>query len=200
MNFRQVSQPRRSVPTSTLNEYIASFEENLYAVWPVLDAPDLTRRLELLNSDIETYVLSLALSAAVASQLQLPVFGPDPKIDAAYMASQVVKIRSRYDYREGCSLDTIRTSFFLHVYYAVLLKYHSSMLYLQEAITFARLLVVRFKEQLDVRTEQLDTLMTLLVSHSGTHSIANLSYLEFRVLIMPSICTFSNGIPRCLTN
>lgn len=74
------------MPTATLNEYITRFGESLYTVWPILDAACLSSRLDA-DQEIEAYTLALALSAATASQLQLPVFGPNPKIDAAYMAS-----------------------------------------------------------------------------------------------------------------
>ncbi|KAI9744326.1 MAG: hypothetical protein M1818_002478 [Claussenomyces sp. TS43310] len=161
--------------SATLNGYIALFEESLYAVWPIVDAACLSRRLDHADQDIEAYVLASALSAATASQLQLPVFGSNSKIDAAYLASQTVKGRSLYDYREEPSLDAIRTSFFLHVYHATLLKYHSSMIFLQEAIAFAKLLWVRFQEQQDGRREELDTLLTLLVSPPG-HDDLSIDY------------------------
>lgn len=148
-----------------LEEYIAYFENGVYAVWPILYVPCLLNRLSLTEEgDLGAYVLACALSAATASQLQLPVLGSDPKINAAYLAAQALKCRTRYQYREQPSLDAIQTSFFLHIYYATLLKFRSSMMFLQEAIAFAKLLEVTPSLQQNCRPEELGDIRTLLVS------------------------------------
>jgi hypothetical protein len=52
------------------------------------------------------------------------------------------------------------------------------MIFLQEAIAFAKLLEVRFQEQHDHRREELDTLVTLLVSIPGDDVLfMNVPYL-----------------------
>lgn len=99
------------------------------------------------NTDNEAYILAVALSAATGAQLQLPIFGTENKIDAAYLAAEVCRCRSIYEYREKSSYDAVLTSFFLHIYYATLLKPRSSMMFLQEAITFAKLLEIEYEEE-----------------------------------------------------
>lgn len=152
------------VPKAVLSQYIDVYALRLHSVWPVLDSMHLLSCLDGEDTNIEVYILALALSAATSTQLQLPVFGDDAEIDAAYLAAEIIRCRSTYDYRENPSYDTIVTSFFLHVYYATLLKSRSSMMFLQEAISFAKLLEIEYEERNDSRRDELQTLLTLLVS------------------------------------
>lgn len=132
-----VKSPRtKPVPSTILNHYITIYAEHLYQVWPVLDSGCLSKRLSNVEPpDIEAYILAAALSAATASQLQLPIFGSEHDIDATYLAAEVNRCRSIYEYREKSSYDAVLTSFFLHIYYATLLKPRSSMTFLQEAVS-----------------------------------------------------------------
>jgi hypothetical protein len=130
------------------------------------------------------------------------VFGSNRKIDATYLAAQTVKCQSLYDYREQPSLDAIRTSFFLHAYYATLLKFDSSMAFLQDAIAFSKLLEARFQEQEDCRREELDTLVTLLVSIPGHENL----FMNFQCLLDNYGISISSGhrltrfVKRCRHN
>lgn len=160
----------KSVPNATLTAYVDVYASKLYPVWPVLESASLLNRLCAVDEDNEAYLLALALSAATSAQLQLPPLGPDPIIDAAFLAAQTIQYRSTYDYREKSSYDEVLASFFLHVYYATLLKSHTSMMFLQEAITFAKLLEVKYEEENSSCLDKLQTLLTFLVSILKSYS------------------------------
>lgn len=117
----------------------------MYPVWPVLDAFSLLTRLECSdrNEEVETeaYTLATALSAATIAQLKLvSTQNGMHKIDSAYMEKECSRIRSSYNYRERPSFEGVLTSFFLHVYHAKADNRNAAMVFLQEAISLARLL------------------------------------------------------------
>ncbi|TAQ86479.1 hypothetical protein B7494_g5193 [Chlorociboria aeruginascens] len=155
----------------------------LYSVWPVLDSNYLINRLQTSSEDIEAYVLALALSSATSSQLQLSVIGPDSNITAAYLATESVRIRSTYDFREKPTYYATLVPFFLHVHYATLLKFRSSMMFLQEAISFAKLFEMELDNGVDIgdqsKNDDLHTLFCLLwVTERGYAFQGNFSALS----------------------
>lgn len=135
----------RRLHTSVFIPVVEIYRSRMYSVWPVLDAPNLISKLEEPGShgtpDVEIYTLTAALCAATMAQLDLePVrSGPD-SVDKAYMEGECLRARNTTSYREHPSVEGILTSFFLHVYHAKIDSRNAAFMFLQEAISLARLL------------------------------------------------------------
>lgn len=125
---------------STLRQFITVYRSRIYPVWPVVDSSTLLTRLEDGGQTMEVYVMATALCAATMMQLRLPALKEDPTATSARMESECTRAQSLCDYREHPTLDTVLTSFFLHIYHANIENRNSSMSFVQEAISFARLL------------------------------------------------------------
>lgn len=138
------SQGRR-LPVSVFAPILAVYKSRMYSVWPVLDADGLLAGLENSNDTDSArngcYILVTALSAATIAQLNLASEdSAAQKISAGMMEEKCVQLRSASNYRERPSVDNVLASFFLHVYHAKLDNRKAAMMYLQEAISFARML------------------------------------------------------------
>lgn len=128
----------------------------MYAVWPVLDTDSFSAKLqaEIINgSGTRTcYILATALSAATIAQLRL---GSDDvaaqKISAAAMEKECVRMRCKTNYMEKFDVNNVLTSFFLHVYHAKLDNRRAAMMFLQEAISFARILQMDATQSIESR-------------------------------------------------
>lgn len=113
----------------------------MYPVWPIVNAESLISVLQedTERKDLSTYTLATAVAAATLAQLKLEdsTTGDSPTADA--FAAECLHARDSCGYRSKPSLDNIRTSFFLHVYYENQQSGGSeSLLYLREAITMAQ--------------------------------------------------------------
>ena len=75
------------------------------------------------------------------AQLQLaPLVDEDREVDSNLMATECLRLREESNFREHLDVHFVLVSFFLHVYHAKINKRNSAMLFLQEAISGARLL------------------------------------------------------------
>jgi hypothetical protein len=115
----------------------------MYPVWPILNIESLISVLheDTERKDLSTYALATAVAAATLAQLKLEdlTTGDSPTADA--FADECLHARDSCGYRSQPSLDNIRTSFFLHVYYENQQSGGSeSLLYLREAITMAQMM------------------------------------------------------------
>lgn len=115
----------------------------MYPVWPIVNAESLISVLQedTERKDLSTYTLATAVAAATLAQLKLEdsTTGDSPTADA--FAAECLHARDSCGYRSKSSLDNIRTSFFLHVYYENQQSGGSeSLLYLREAITMAQMM------------------------------------------------------------
>lgn len=136
----------RRLPASLFAPILEAYRCKMYPVWPVVDAFGLQTRLEEAERrdslpGCELYALVTALSAATMAQLSL---GPLPhtayNMDSAFMEKECQRLRNMTDYREHPTVEAVLVSFFLHVYHAKAHHRNSAMMFLQEAISLARIL------------------------------------------------------------
>jgi hypothetical protein len=116
----------------------------MYPVWPVVHVDNLIANLQRDSegTDYETRALATAVAAATMAQLRLGRnCVSDRSITADIFASECLRARQSPEYRSIVNLNTIRTAFFLHVYYENQQPGGSeSILYLREAISLAQMM------------------------------------------------------------
>ncbi|KKA21448.1 hypothetical protein T310_4527 [Rasamsonia emersonii CBS 393.64] len=125
-----------------LSWIINEYHNQSYSVWPVIKSDVLLDRLSL-PFDANTYCLAAALCAATMAQLNLPAVAVEEDnllIDSGYLARECIRIREQHSYREHLDVRSALASFFLHVYHAKVNKRNSAMMFIQEAISSAKLL------------------------------------------------------------
>lgn len=128
------------IPQTTLTYIVREYQRYSYGVWPVINVDVLLQRLES-DNDPSTYCLALALCAATMAQLQLaPLMNGVRKIDSKLLATECLRLREEIEFREHLDARFVLISLFLHVYHAKINKRNSAMLFIQEAISGARLL------------------------------------------------------------
>ncbi|KAE8137628.1 hypothetical protein BDV38DRAFT_271209 [Aspergillus pseudotamarii] len=132
----------KTISRSVLERVVRWYQHSSYSVWPVIDAEVLVWRLAGDGDhDTNIYCLVTALCAATMAQLQLPpLIDEGQVVDCAVMASECIRLREKSNYRESLDMKSILVSFFLHVYHAKINKRNSAMMFIQEAISGARLL------------------------------------------------------------
>jgi len=82
-----------------------------------------------------------ALCAAVIAQLRLPHSSDRlPSHEAPWFAKKARRAQQAVDEEEACSLNSLLTSFFLHMYYANVQKLSMATLFLRETLTRAHML------------------------------------------------------------
>lgn len=130
----------QTIPQATLAYIVREYQRSSYSVWPVINVKVLLQRLES-DNDPSTYCLALALCAATMAQLQLaPLINGDREIECKLLATECLHLREEIKYREHLDARSVLVSLFLHVYHAKINKRNSAMLFIQEAISGARLL------------------------------------------------------------
>lgn len=129
---------------SVLVPIIDVYKRRTYPVWPVVNPRDLINRLKTPNAlkqDTGAFVLATALYAATVAQLQLDdALQGAQRVGAQAMEQECTVLRTVTNYREHPSSDNVLASFFLHVYHAKIDNRYAAMMFLQEAIYFARML------------------------------------------------------------
>jgi hypothetical protein len=143
-NAQEHAVETTALSARTLAWIIDEYHNQSFNVWPVIKSDVL---LDQLNSpfDANTYSLAAALCAATMAQLNLPAGSEgqekaSPAMDSSYLAKECIRIREQYGYRENLDVRSALTSFFLHVYHAKINKRNSAMMFIQEAISCAKLL------------------------------------------------------------
>ncbi|KAJ5595170.1 uncharacterized protein N7459_001378 [Penicillium hispanicum] len=124
------------------------YQQYSYGVWPVVNADALLQKIENVDPEDTPHeseniaCLGTALCAATMAQLHLPPVANESYIvDSTAMAQACLRIRGRCDsHREHLDISGILVSFFLHVYHAKMNQRTSAMMYIQEAISGARIL------------------------------------------------------------
>jgi len=138
--LQSLEENHQVVKLPTLQHFISVYKSRLYSVWPVINTHTLLNQLQYADTDSETYGMATALCAATIMQLSLEPLEDDPSITVEILVHETERIRRLFNWREHPTLDTVVTSFFLHIYRANLEERKASMTYLQEAIVLARLL------------------------------------------------------------
>ncbi|KAI2686111.1 hypothetical protein CBS147333_4610 [Penicillium roqueforti] len=132
----------------------------------------------------------MALCAATMAQLHLdPSAYGSHKVDSTLMAQACLRMRTSCD-SHGANLDlrSVLVSFFLHVYHAKVNQRNSSMMFIQEAMTGARILRLNediLHEEDEVISNQALVFPLLWVSERGysLHLGLSPSYIDPPVLI-----------------
>ncbi|OGM47893.1 C6 transcription factor [Aspergillus bombycis] len=132
------------IPLDTLTSPLSIYHVRMYPVWPIVNVEEIVSILQqdAGHSDDETYALSTAVAAATIAQLRLEQ-GPSARetITAERFAAECLRARNSCHYRSQVNLNSIRTSFFLHVYYENQKPGGSeSLLHLREAISMAQIM------------------------------------------------------------
>lgn len=130
---------------------LSAYESRMYPVWPILDVALFNDHLAKADPESREgrscYIVATALSAATIAQLKLGCHDSTAqKLSAAMMEEECTMLRAKFNYREHATVDSVLASFFLHVYHAKVDNRKAAMMYLQEAISFARLLLMHIPE------------------------------------------------------
>ncbi|KAE8168154.1 fungal-specific transcription factor domain-containing protein [Aspergillus tamarii] len=132
------------IPLDTLTSPLSIYHVRMYPVWPIVNVEEMVSVLQrdADQSNNETYALSTAVAAATIAQLRLEQGpGAGETITAEMLAAECLRARNLCDYRSQVNLNSIRTSFFLHVYYENQNPGGSeSLLHLREAISIAQIM------------------------------------------------------------
>lgn len=121
--------------------YLDIYHHKLYPVWPIVNKDSLTTRLCLQTPDPEAYILASSICIATVLQLQLTASDLDGNLlQPEVIMDEIESLRRVHDYREHPSIDSLRSSFFLHVAYLHMKKQRTSTLTLREAISVAHML------------------------------------------------------------
>lgn len=136
------------IPKTILESVIRLYQRYSYSVWPVIDAEALISHLKDIDpetvdhDDQNTSCLITALCAATMAQLQVgpQVSGPCT-VDSTEMVQTCLRMRTKcHEHGEHMDSRSILASFFLHVYHAKINQRNSAMMYIQEALSGARVL------------------------------------------------------------
>ncbi|KAJ5125916.1 hypothetical protein N7526_008093 [Penicillium atrosanguineum] len=166
----QESYMPRRISKRILAPIIRLYQEYSYSVWPVVDTDALLGDLDDIEpektSNGSKYLacLATALCAATMAQLHLaPVVDGSQILDSSSMAQACLRMRGSCDSQgEDLDISSVLVSFFLHVYHAKVNQRNSAMMYIQEAISRAKIL--RLDE---------GSLQESIDSGLGSHLIAN---------------------------
>ncbi|KAF9888161.1 hypothetical protein FE257_009156 [Aspergillus nanangensis] len=139
------SRPKTSgmmIPSTVLASVVRFYRDASYSVWPVVNAEALLQRLLLSDGQIDssTYCLATALCSATMAQLQLAPLVDMESVDSSVLAAECMRVREESNYRENPDARSVLVSFFMHVYHAKINRRNSAMMFIQEAISGARLL------------------------------------------------------------
>ena len=130
-----------TIPIEGLASVVRLYQRASYSVWPVVNTEVLLEKLEGGTQDVGTLCLAMALCAATMAQLELaPMPVDDRAVDSAAMASECMRLREANKCQGHLDMRSILVSFFLHVYHAKINKQNSAMMFIQEAVSGARLL------------------------------------------------------------
>ncbi|KAF9883382.1 hypothetical protein FE257_003549 [Aspergillus nanangensis] len=133
------------LPTNILASPLYIYHVRMYPVWPIVDVEHVISRLQQdpdSDETLETYALATAVAAATIAQLRLGSSAcAEKSLAADTFAAESLRVRASSGYRSRLSLNSVRTSFFLHVYYENQKSGGSeSLLYLREAISLAQMM------------------------------------------------------------
>lgn len=130
-----------TIAVKTLEIYLDIYHHKLYPVWPIVNVSSLMDRLQAVEVESGAYMLASSVCAATILQLQLAVVGnfgvlfePQAALD------EIEDLRQAQKYRQHNSLDSLSTSFFLHIAYLHLGQRTTSTLLLRETISIAHIL------------------------------------------------------------
>ncbi|KAL1968083.1 hypothetical protein VTN77DRAFT_2213 [Rasamsonia byssochlamydoides] len=135
--------PTRRISLTLIRIVLNLYQEKLYGIWPMLSADELVLQLQNDPNDVETYTLATALCGATLSHLNQTVTHESlsEPLTSHSFAQEARRVRATFDYMEPVTLNTVLTSYFLHIYYGRQpSRVQTAAFYIREAISFAQLL------------------------------------------------------------
>lgn len=135
---------RGCIPFSRLRAVLLLYQEKLYGIWPLVHVDDLLVRLQADTADSRSYTLATALCGATLSYLdgdRVTYQSLQAHLSAHAFVAESRRVRASFDYMDAVGLDTVLTSYFLHMHYGRQPSRPAmAAFYIREAITFAHLL------------------------------------------------------------
>lgn len=135
---------RGCIPFPRLRAALLLYQEKLYGIWPLVNVDDLLVRLQTETADSRSYVLATALCGATLSYLDgdcATYQSLEEHVSAHTFVAESRRVRASFDYMDAVGIDTILTSYFLHMHYGRQPSRPAmAAFYIREAITFAHLL------------------------------------------------------------
>ncbi|KAL5366218.1 C6 transcription factor [Aspergillus floccosus] len=150
VSLRADAPTSSTVAPSVLVAVVQRYRDASFSVWPVVNAEALLSRLENCPSetlDRRTHALATALCAATMAQLQMAPVDANGQVDSTVLAGESMRVREASNYRENLDAISVLVSFFLHVYHAKINRRNAAMMFIQEALSGARIL--RLDEAVD---------------------------------------------------
>jgi hypothetical protein len=131
------SSSASGIPLKIYERFLQVFRQRLYSVWPIVSHDELLERLKNNHNDYESHALAAALCSAVIAQLRLPehVVSFD-SISSSELAAESRRLRRLFEYQEHFTIQSLLTSFFLHIYFANADKLRTAGFYLRETLTY----------------------------------------------------------------
>ncbi|CAI7578601.1 unnamed protein product [Penicillium manginii] len=122
----------------------------MYPVWPVIDSEKLSCAIGADENDHEAYALAFAVCAGTGAQLQPKSTTQEwntfnlsgemsPIALADRFAAEAERCRSRYDYRESSTIESILVPLFLHFYYGAKEKRQTASFLLRESVSLCQI-------------------------------------------------------------
>ena len=131
-------------PIPSLVLRLCVYRLRLFPVWPIIAVEEIMAALHRDVDDLEAYILANAVGAATMAQLKLYQDEASDPVTASSMEAECQRLRLvLHNQPDGptMNLNTLRTSFFLHVYHENQFAGGAkSLLYLREAITIAQIM------------------------------------------------------------
>ncbi|KAE8550177.1 hypothetical protein EYB25_006398 [Talaromyces marneffei] len=137
----------KRIPLSILSPQLYIYHLKLFPVWPVVNVDTVIAELQQGDQDshdtLEAYALAISIAGATVAQLRLDRKAGENRciLRASDMAYECEKVCSLIRYKNRVNLNTIRISFFLHIYYENQEPgCGESLLHLRDSISVAQLM------------------------------------------------------------
>lgn len=125
-----------------LQPCLETYQTWYYGIWPVLSISDLN--MKITKRDVSAYALACALSAAILNQIDFisnnGTYCIPEDVKKLDFIGECIRARTFMNYQMTPTLETILTSFFLHVAEVNKGSKPAAIIYLREAITMAQII------------------------------------------------------------
>ncbi|KIW28336.1 uncharacterized protein PV07_08009 [Cladophialophora immunda] len=153
---------------------VSDFIQLLYVVFPVIDRDSVYRQLAAGDGEADPQFRALLLAIRMMNQARQwrMTAAKDAETPLVELIRQVEVERTRTDFAESPSLDTVVTSLFLFCGYSVLDRHNRSFLYLEEAINILEMISISETNLVPIRNPRYARIqMVLFNTESATYSI-----------------------------
>ncbi|KAL3473829.1 hypothetical protein BJX99DRAFT_248649 [Aspergillus californicus] len=185
--------PRTGIPISAIVSLLYIYHVRMYPVWPIVHVDGLIATIQCDQQRKNNEMRALATAVAAATMAQLRLGEEEGYVAADTFVTECLEARRSFDYRSVVNLDTVRTAFFLHVFYENRRPGGSeSLLYLREAITLAQMMYLHREASyagLTMEEQQIRrrVLWLLFVTERGVCTLHKLPVVLKTDTVMPEI-------------